>query len=237
MDIAAWVTSDSFSSVMVAVKRTPMIPCCFHLFLLFCCERPPLAEMTYYALKMVITAVSPVCLPSREERHGAPTGASGPVRPAAHLRRHATHPEPRGAARHWGDPGRRGQAGPLVRDRGGQESGGQPNAAGLGLQPPPWSVIVEGGGRVHTDENQRGNRQECLSGRAESDKLGLGLTVDQTHSDSSCHFVTWFKLGPVGRSRFPMTLCPPIFCCLVCTHYYSFETPPSSVMLQGQHSV
>lgn len=195
--------------------------------------------MSHYALKVIVTAVSPLCLPSREERHCAPSGAPGPVRPAAHLRRHATHPEPGGAARHRGDPGCRGQAGPFVWDRGGQESGGQPDAAGLGLQPPPWSVIVEGGGRIHTDENRRRNQRECLSGRAESDKLGMGLTADQTHSDSSCHFVTWFKLGLVGRSRPPMTLCPPIlFCFLVCAHYYSFEnTPPSSIMLQSPLSM
>lgn len=151
---------------------------------------------------MTVTAFS-LCCPSREERHCAPASASGPVWPAAHLRRHAAHPEPRGAARHRGDPGRWGQAGPTVWDRWSQEPGSQPDAAGLGLQPPPRPVIVEEGGKSLIAENQQRDEEECLHWRSGSDKWSW--IFDQVETESLCHMI---GLGVADKIP-PVTLSNP----------------------------
>lgn len=78
---------------------------------------------------------------NREKGHCFEAGASRPMRPTAHFWWHAAHPKPRGAARDWGDSHGRGQAGPPVWDRWSQEPRGQPDAAGLRVQPLAWSII------------------------------------------------------------------------------------------------
>lgn len=159
-------------------------------------------------IKMTISLLR---FPSREERHRPPTGASRPVRPAAHLRRHAAHPQPGGAARHRGDRGGRGQAGPLVRDRWGEESGGQPDSAGIRLQPPPRSAVVEEQGRDQVHENRFQDISGCIL----------------PHGSECC------RLGLFeGFSGIPF--CHPVPFCSGCTRNCSIRTAPSSAVTPSQ---